>query len=112
MVTPSTGSDEVLMGRARDGDREAFSALFDRYVAPLHAFLSRMTGDSALAEDLVQDSFWRVWAHRSSYRTGSRFATWLYSIARHAALNALKRSSWGEIRFSECPGIEECSISR
>ena len=103
MVRP----DEQLMERVRDGDREAFTTLFDRYAAPLYAFLCRMTGQPDLAEDLVRETFGRVWAHRFAYRPGSRFPAWLYAIARHSACNAIKRSSHHEVPFSECRGIED-----
>jgi RNA polymerase sigma-70 factor (ECF subfamily) len=84
-------SDEELMRRAGRGDREALGRLFDRHQPALFAFLCRFLGDAATAEDVVQDVFWRVWERRTIFDGSRRFTTWLYVIARHTALNEVKK---------------------
>jgi len=77
-------TDEALMIAVREGDLQQLGVLFERHHVPLFDYLSRMTGDRAAAEDLVQDIFIRVLKYRRSYRDEGRFETWLYRIARNA----------------------------
>ncbi len=84
-------TDDALMCRVRDGDAQALAPLFDRYHAALLNFYLRTTGNRASSEDLVQDVFVRILKYRRTYRPGSRFLTWMYSIARHARLDYYRR---------------------
>jgi RNA polymerase sigma-70 factor (ECF subfamily) len=77
-------TDEALMTAVRDGDLNELGLLFERHHVALFDYLSRMTGDRAAAEDLVQDVFTRVLKYRRTYREDGRFETWLYRIARNA----------------------------
>lgn len=77
-------TDEDLMRAVRDGDLPQLGVLFDRYHVPLFDFLSRMIGNAAAAEDLVQDVFVRILKYRATYRDEGRFETWLFRIARNA----------------------------
>lgn len=83
-------SDLELMLRVRGGDAESFEVLLNRYRSPLVGFFVRMVRDRALAEDLAQDAFLRVYQARERYQPGARFTTWLYRIATNLALNALR----------------------
>jgi RNA polymerase sigma-70 factor, ECF subfamily len=74
----------MLMLAVREGDVSCLGPLFDRYHRPLFDFLSRMTGNRAAAEDMVQDVFVRILKYRATYREGGRFETWLFRIARNA----------------------------
>lgn len=77
-------TDEALMDAVRDGDLPRLGELFERYHRQVFQFLSRTTGDPALAEDLVQDVFVRILKYRETYQRHSRFDTWLFRIARNA----------------------------
>lgn len=83
-------SDEALMGRAQDGDREAFAVLYTRHRPAVTAFLIRFTGSPVLAEDLAQESFLRLWEARGRFDRRRKFKVWLYVAAKNLALNALK----------------------
>lgn len=80
-------TDEQLMRAVRDGDAPKLGVLFERYHLPLHDFLARMTGNAAVAEDLVQDVFLRVLKYRATFRDEGKFDTWLYRIARNARVD-------------------------
>jgi len=84
-------NDEALMAAVREGDLTQLGPLFDRYHVPLFDFLSRMTGNRHVAEDLVQEVFLRVLKYRATYRDGARFGTWLFSIARNARADYFSR---------------------
>src|SRR5258705_13079978 len=79
-----TVTDETLMHAVRKGDVAKLGLLFERYHRPLFDFLARMTGNAAVAEDLVQDVFVRVLKYRATWRDEGRFETWLFPIARNA----------------------------
>lgn len=83
--------DVELMLAFREGDEAAFDQLFRRWAGPLLRYLERMLGDSAMAEELVQEAFFRVHRARHRYEPRARFSTWLYRIATNLALNELKR---------------------
>ncbi|MCH7598829.1 MAG: hypothetical protein IH973_03660 [Myxococcales bacterium] len=63
------------------GDDSAFEPLFDRWGRPLLRYLERMVADSAIAEELVQETFLRVYRARERYRPDAKFSTWLYRTA-------------------------------
>jgi RNA polymerase sigma-70 factor (ECF subfamily) len=75
----------------RAGDDAAFEGLFERWAGRLLRYLERMVGDVATAEELVQETFFRVHRARERYVATARFSTWLYRIATNLALNELKR---------------------
>lgn len=75
----------------RAGDTSAFDALFRRWSAPLLRYVDRMVRDSAAAEELVQETFLRLYRARERYQPEARFSTWLYTIATRLALNELRR---------------------
>src|SRR5487761_836792 len=83
-------SDLELMLRVRSGDADSFEVLLNRYRARLVSYFSRMVRDPALAEDLAQEVFLRVYKARKRYRPDARFTTWLYRIATNLALNAIR----------------------
>jgi RNA polymerase sigma-70 factor (ECF subfamily) len=82
------------MLRLRAGDRQeredAFGYLLTKYRRPLAHFLFRMVHEPALAEDLAQEVFLRVYRSRKSYRPEAKFSTWVFRIATNVALNALR----------------------
>jgi RNA polymerase sigma-70 factor, ECF subfamily len=82
--------DLELMLRVRQGDSESFDELLRRYRTPLIKYFCRMVRDQALAEDLAQEAFLRVYKARQRYRPDARFTTWLYRIATNLALNAIR----------------------
>src|SRR5215831_257306 len=77
-------NDEALMCAVRAGDLSKLGVLFDRYHRPLFDFLSRMTGNRHVAEDLVQEVFLRILKYRATYRDDARFESWVFRIARNA----------------------------
>lgn len=88
--------DADLMERVRAGRRDAFECLVRRHQQPLLNFFSRM-GAYTEAEDLVQETFVRLFRYRDRYRPSAKFTTFLYTLARHAWLDLLRKSRKGEI---------------
>jgi RNA polymerase sigma-70 factor (ECF subfamily) len=82
--------DLELMLRVRHGDAQSFDELLRRHRVPLVSYFSRMLQDRALAEDLAQEAFLRVYEARHRYEPEAKFTTWLYRIATNLALNAIR----------------------
>lgn len=80
-------SDAAVMLRVAAGDEASFNYLVERYHRPMIHFLYRMVHNQAVAEELAQDVFLRVYRARDSYRAEARFTTWLYRIATNLAVN-------------------------
>lgn len=91
MALQERDSDVALMLAFRDGDDAAFDGLFRKWAGPLLRYLERVVGETTIAEELVQESFLRVYRARDRYEPSARFSTWLYRIATNLALNELKR---------------------
>lgn len=85
--------DVRLMLEVRDDSAAAFEELMLRYQQRLIRVLTHLTGHADLAEDLAQDVFLRVYRARKKYVPGSKFSTWLFTIANNVALNALRTLS-------------------
>jgi RNA polymerase sigma-70 factor (ECF subfamily) len=83
-------TDAELMLRVKAGDEASFDILLEKYRTPVVKFIQRMVQNSAAAEELAQDVFLRVYRAREGYEPSARFTTWLFRIATHIALNALR----------------------
>jgi len=80
-------SDAAIMLRVAAGDEASFNYLVEKYHRPMINFLYRMVHSQAVAEELAQDVFLRVYRSRESYRAEAKFTTWLYRIATNLAVN-------------------------
>jgi len=85
--------DVRLMLEVRDDNAAAFEELVARYQGRLVTLFRHLLGNHEQAEDLAQEVFLRVYRARGSYQPGAKFATWLFTIANHAAANALRDRS-------------------
>ena len=82
--------DAELMLRVRDGDSVSFGLLLERHRGPVIHFVYRMVLNQAIAEELAQEVFLRVYRSRGSYEPTAKFTTWLFRIATHLALNWIR----------------------
>lgn len=89
-VAATLERDAQLMLRVREGDETSFALLLERHRGPVVHFLYRMVGNQAVSEELAQEVFFRVYKSRGSYEPSAKFTTWLYRIATHLALNAIR----------------------
>jgi RNA polymerase sigma-70 factor (ECF subfamily) len=80
-------SDAAVMLRVAGGDESAFNYLVGKYHRSMISFLYRMVRTQAVAEELAQEVFLRVYRSRESYRAEAKFTTWLYRIATNLAVN-------------------------
>ena len=80
-------TDAEIMQRAGLGDDACLEYLISKYRRPIVYFMFRMVRNQAVAEELAQEVFLRVYRSRQSYRAEARFSTWLYRIATNLAVN-------------------------
>jgi RNA polymerase sigma-70 factor (ECF subfamily) len=90
-LDPTDDPDSGLMLRVREGDREAFRALFDKYSRGVARFAANFTGIPARGEELAQEVFLQVYRARDRYEPRAKFSTWLYTIAHNLCLNEVRR---------------------
>jgi RNA polymerase sigma-70 factor (ECF subfamily) len=86
-------SDEELLLRFTHGQPEAFETLVRRYERELYGYLRRYLGDANLAEDVFQNTFLQLHVKSGQYEPGRPVRPWLYTIATHQAIDALRRNS-------------------
>ncbi|HPO18967.1 MAG TPA: sigma-70 family RNA polymerase sigma factor [Rubrivivax sp.] len=86
-----TTQDSLLVQRSRDGDPRAFGELVRRHQDGVFRFVLRMTGSRDEAMDLTQDTFIKAWQALPRWEPQAQFRTWLFQIARNAALDLLRR---------------------
>lgn len=85
--------DAALVAAYLDGTRLAFQELAERYHTRLLNFIYRTIGDRDRAEDLVQETFVRVYRHLHRFDPTKKFSTWIYTIASNLAKNELRNRS-------------------
>jgi RNA polymerase sigma-70 factor (ECF subfamily) len=84
-------TDFELVKRAKEGDQDAFRALYDRNVDRVFRLCFRMVGEEELAREVTQDAFVRVWECLDQFRGDAAFSTWMHSVAVSVVLNRLRK---------------------
>ena len=79
-----------LMLRVREGDALSFSLLLEKHRGPVDPFPVPDGPNQAIAEELAQEVFLRVYRSRATYEPTAKFTTWLFRIATHLALNSIR----------------------
>ncbi len=101
-AAPAPDDDIALMLRLSAGDEAAFAPLLARHQTPLVNFFVRMGASIHDAEDLTQESFMRLWNYRTRYRPAAKFTTFLYTLARHAWFDHLRKQNRFARFFERC----------
>ncbi|MDH4155667.1 MAG: sigma-70 family RNA polymerase sigma factor [candidate division Zixibacteria bacterium] len=100
--------DYSLIRAVQNGDMVAFNELVDRYKGRLMNVIGRMLSSTEEAEDIVQETFVRVYQHRQSFNFEHCFSTWIYTIGLNLARNELrKRKKFKYYEISEMQGNEK-----
>jgi RNA polymerase sigma-70 factor (ECF subfamily) len=84
--------DETLVIQVARGNSTALEVLYDRYASTVLGISLKVIGDQALAEDVLQETFWRVWQSAGTYQSQrGPFTGWLFRIARNLSIDAYRR---------------------
>ncbi len=95
-----------LVEKVAGGDHVAFRWLFRRFQRPVHAYLSRLVRRSHIADELMNETMLELWKGAGRFGGRSTVSTWLFGIARHKAIDYLRRSREGSLdeeAFAEVP---------
>ena len=84
-------TDEQLISQFQDGNVKAFNELVNRYKDRLLNYVYHFFNDIDLAEDIVQDTFLKLYTHKNSYKQVAKFSTWIYTIAGNLAKTELRK---------------------
>ncbi len=102
-------SDTELIIAYRHGDEKALTLLIQRYFSSVYRFLARMVGDATVAEDLTQETFVKTWKNLGQFDVHKTFKPWLFSIARNAAIDNLRKKR--PLSFSSLEEEDQASFS-
>lgn len=101
----TTRSDLELLDSIRTGDGKALGELYERYVSNAYSLALKITRDKSLAQEVIQDVFTKVWVSPQLYQPErGRFSSWLLTITRNTAIDALRKQSRNS-RFSVVPPL-------
>jgi RNA polymerase sigma-70 factor (ECF subfamily) len=101
-----------LVSRAKQGDQEAFAALYELHRKRVYSLCLRMTGDVHEAEDLAQDAFIHVFRKLDTFRGDSTFSTWLYRVAFNTVLMRLRKRQLRPISLDEPVRLDSSVVAR
>jgi RNA polymerase sigma-70 factor (ECF subfamily) len=110
-VTLGKSSDEELMRRTQNGDKQAFSLLYERYSSAVLSYLYRMLGNVEDVESIGQEVFLRAFRFAPTYRFPQKFSTWLFTITRNLAINHSRRRKRSPVRNITELNLEGVDIS-
>jgi RNA polymerase sigma-70 factor (ECF subfamily) len=98
-------TDLALIARIKQRDAAALAELYDRYGTRVYSLAVAIVGEEMAAQEVTQDTFIKIWEHPESYRyDDSKFAAWLLMIARHRAIDHLRRE---RLRGSQAVSIDD-----
>jgi RNA polymerase sigma-70 factor, ECF subfamily len=91
--------DQKLILEFLDGDKKGFEILINRYLKSVYNFVFRMVGDQSQTEDIIQDSFIKLWKNIKKIDPKQNFKTWLFTIARNTTIDYFRKRK--NIAFSQ-----------
>jgi len=102
-------NEAAAIERAKQGDAEAFQALYDRHKRRVYSLCLRMTANTAEAEDLTQEAFLQLYRKIATFRGESAFSTWLHRLSVNVVLMHLRKKALPVISLEEStqPGEED-----
>jgi RNA polymerase sigma-70 factor (ECF subfamily) len=98
-----------VLRKAQRGDEHAFSQIVRAYEVPVYNYVLRMVGERALAEDLTQEIFMRIYQSLPSFSLRCRFTTWLFQVAKNRVIDELRareRRPRGAVSIDDAPPLD------
>jgi RNA polymerase sigma-70 factor, ECF subfamily len=106
---PLPQPDPDVLRKAQRGDEHAFRVILNAYEVPVYNYVLRMVGDRALAEDLTQEIFLRIYQGLAGFSLRCRFPTWLFQVAKNRVLDELRareRKPQSVLTLDDLPPLE------
>ena len=101
--------DLSILRKAQRGDERAFTIIVRSYETPVFNYVMRLVGDRALAEDLTQEVFLRVYQGLPNFSLRSRFTTWMFQVTKNRVLDelrAVERRPRTVVAIEDAPSLE------
>jgi RNA polymerase sigma-70 factor (ECF subfamily) len=101
--------DLSILRKAQRGDERAFTIIVRSYETPVFNYVLRLVGDRALAEDLTQEVFLRVYQGLPNFSLRSRFTTWMFQVTKNRVLDelrAVERRPRTVVAIEDAPSLE------
>jgi RNA polymerase sigma-70 factor, ECF subfamily len=111
-ATSKVASEAQWIERAKQGDEEAFSALYEAHKRRVYSLCLRMTGNTAEAEDLTQEAFLQLFRKISTFRGESAFSTWLHRLAVNVVLMHLRKKGLQQVSLDELDTSQDEPVKR
>jgi RNA polymerase sigma-70 factor, ECF subfamily len=105
--TDKDPNEAGLIERAKQGDAQAFQALYDKHKRRVYSLCLRMTANTAEAEDLTQEAFLQLYRKIATFRGESAFSTWLHRLSVNVVLMQLRKKSLPVVSLEESTQGEE-----
>jgi len=87
------GIESALLHAVAEGDQAAFERIYHIYEKRLYQYIMTLVNDSAIADDIFGETMMAIWRGAGTFVRTSRVSTWIFGIARHKALDALRRTT-------------------
>jgi RNA polymerase sigma-70 factor (ECF subfamily) len=99
-------SDDEMMYQIQQGNQRAFRQLVDSYLSPLYRFAQRMLNDPATAEDVVQETFVKVWYQAKRWQPGkAKLSTWLHTIVHNQCIDVYRKNDEPTVDLQEAENV-------
>ena len=108
-LVPDSQSDADLLVASAAGDRHAFQLLYERFERRVYRYVRTFVRSETLAEDVVIDTMMAVWRGAQGFAQSSRASTWIFGIARHKALDALRKNARETVPIDAADDVEDLS---
>lgn len=101
--------DDALIERIAAGDEASMRVLYTRHNVRVYRFALRLVGNDAIAEEVTSEVFLDVWRHAATFERRSRVTTWLLAVARHKALQVMRRRPTEPLNDDACSLVPDAS---
>jgi RNA polymerase sigma-70 factor (ECF subfamily) len=102
LYSSGDAAERAWLAMIASGEQRALLALYRRYQRPLFGYILRLVRDQSLAEEVLQDVLVAIWQRAASFSGRSRVSTWVFAIAHHQAVQALRRHALLQVPPEEC----------
>ncbi|MDD5738430.1 MAG: sigma-70 family RNA polymerase sigma factor [Candidatus Pacebacteria bacterium] len=94
-------TDEQLISQYLEGDEKSLEILIKRYLKPIYSFVYKNIGNRAVAEDITQEVFVKVWKNIKRFNKEKKFKNWLFTIAKNSSIDFLRKKKIATVSFND-----------
>lgn len=107
MLPIHKNEEQILLARIAEGDEEAFALLYLKYYKELYPYLWKFTNSQSDTEEVIQDSFMKVWLYRNKLGEIKNVRAWIFKVAAHESYRYLKKKILNRQQIAALPSLPE-----